>query len=161
MIKYHKSPIDDENTPGASNNQVCMLLETVTTEGSNELPLVHSNLIDWGWEGKPTLDWFENDEAIAEFLGVREGFPQGDHKAGFVVDLDRTTYFGEASASVTEDMDQSDRNGKSELDNLPIEKENSALLMEEKEEVNIEEGEVVHNIHLARSLNQEEKNKFI
>lgn len=58
-------------------------------------------------------------------------------------------------------MDQSNHNGNSELDNLPVEKQNSTLLMEETEEISIAEGEVVHNIHLAKLLNQEEKDKFI
>lgn len=102
-----------------------MLSKSFTIEERNELPLIHSHLIDWGKEEKPTLDWFENDEAIPEFLGVREGFQLGDHKAGFSIDLDRTTYFGEASASMSKDMDESDCNGKRKLDNLPIEQENS------------------------------------
>lgn len=161
MAKDHQLPIDDENCISSPYNQVCMLSRSFTTKGSNELPLIHSHLINWGREGKPTLDWFENDEAIVEFLGVREGFPQGDHKAGSAIDLDRMTYFGEASASVTKDTDESDRNCKRKLDNLPIEQDSSTLLMEETEEINIAEGEVVHNIHLEKSLNQEEKDKFI
>lgn len=40
------------------------MLSESTKEGSNDLPPVHSHLIYWGQEGKPTLDWFENDEAI-------------------------------------------------------------------------------------------------
>lgn len=89
------------------------------------------------------LDWFENDEAISEFLGVREGFPQGDHKAGFAIDLNRMAYFGEESTSPTEDKDQTTYNDKSDLGNLPMERESSALLIEETKKVNITEGEVV------------------
>lgn len=70
-------------------------------------------------------------------------------------------YFGEESTSAIEDKDQTTRNDRSDLGNLPMERESSALLIEETEEVNIVEGEVVHNIHLAKSLSKEEKDRFI
>lgn len=70
------------------NNQVCLVLDNFPSNKSKYLPLVHSHLIDWGQEDSPNLDWFKNDEAIVEFLGVREGFPYGDHKARFAIELD-------------------------------------------------------------------------
>lgn len=41
------------------------------------------------------MDIFENDEAIAEFKGLREGIHHGDHKASFIIDLDVAAYFSE------------------------------------------------------------------
>lgn len=43
------------------------------------------------------------------------------------------------------------------LDNLPIDKEQSTLLVEETEEINIGDVENVRKIHLAKSLNPKEK----
>ncbi|KAH9311142.1 hypothetical protein KI387_026177, partial [Taxus chinensis] len=35
-----------------------------------------------------------NDEAIVEFMGIRDTIPIGDHKKGFFIDLETYTYFG-------------------------------------------------------------------
>lgn len=42
---------------------------------------------------------FQNDEAIAEFMGLRDGIPLVDHKVGFVMELEQTAYFGENTKS--------------------------------------------------------------
>lgn len=47
------------------------------------------------------------------------------------------------------------------LNDLPLDQEQSALLMEEIEEINIGDVANVHKIHLAQSLNPLEKKKFI
>lgn len=107
------------------------------------------------------MDWFENDEAIAEFMGVRHGFTYDDHKTGFARDLDWPIIFGEESSSTSQDPDENDNTSKNKLDDLPSEKESFALLLEKIEEVNIAGGEIIHNIHSFESLNLEEKDKFI
>lgn len=30
-------------------------------------------------------------------MGLREGIPSGDHKVGFIIELNTTTYFGEVA----------------------------------------------------------------
>lgn len=113
-------------------------------------------------EGKPQLDWFQNDEAIAEFLGARDGLTYDDYKSIFAIDLDRTSYFGEASSSSNpDDENEAKHMIHNRLGTLPIDKEQSTLLVEETEEINIEGAETVHKIHLAKSLDPMEKEKFI
>lgn len=63
-------------------------------------------------------------------MGVRDEFPYDDHKYGFAIDLDRTTYFGEASSSTSQDPNENDNIGKTKLDDLPINQESSPLLIE-------------------------------
>lgn len=65
----------------------------------DDMPLVYPQLIQHDQQEPLTLDCFQNDEAIVEFLGLREAIPQGDHKARFAIDLDSTTYFGESTPS--------------------------------------------------------------
>jgi len=67
------------------------------TSTDDDLPLVHPQLIQWDQQAPPRLDLFGNDEAIAEFMGLREGIPSRDHKVGYIMDLDSTTYFGDST----------------------------------------------------------------
>lgn len=59
------------------------------------ISLIYPQLVNWDQQGPPILDIFGNDEAIAEFMGLREEIPQGDHKVCFTIDLDTATYFNE------------------------------------------------------------------
>ncbi|GLJ30928.1 hypothetical protein SUGI_0616090 [Cryptomeria japonica] len=70
------------------------------------MPLIYPQLIQYDQQEPLTLDCFQNDEAIAEFLGLQEGIPQGDHKAGFAIDLDSTTYFGESTPSSSHEKEK-------------------------------------------------------
>lgn len=42
---------------------------------------------------------FENNEAIAEFMGLCNKIPNGDHKVGFSIKLNYAAYFGEVVLS--------------------------------------------------------------
>lgn len=42
----------------------------------------------------PVLDQFQNDEAIAKFMVLQTSIPSGDHKEGFVMELEQEAYFG-------------------------------------------------------------------
>lgn len=139
-----------------------MLLGSSTTEGNKDLPLFHPYLIDWGQKEKPQLDWIQNDEAIAEFLGRRGRLPYDDHKDVFAIDLDKTAYFRQASSSPNQDNDNKlEHISHNRMDALLIDKEQSTLLVEETEEINIGDAEKVLNIHIAKSLNPIVKEKFI
>jgi len=70
-----------------------------STTNTQNVTLVYPKLIDWDQQGAPVIDVFQNDEALAEFMGLREGIPLGDHKAGFVMELEPTAYFGENAKS--------------------------------------------------------------
>lgn len=59
---------------------------TMALDNTNDgLPLVYPQLIDWDQQEPQSLDTFEDDEAIVEFMELREGIPSGDHKVGFVI----------------------------------------------------------------------------
>lgn len=45
------------------------------------------------------MDIFQNDEAIAKFIGLRKGILSGDHMAIFSTNLDCAAYFGEIALS--------------------------------------------------------------
>ncbi|KAH9310125.1 hypothetical protein KI387_038036, partial [Taxus chinensis] len=49
----------------------------------------------WDQQLHMPLDFFENDEAFAEFMGLGDSIPFGDHRKGFVIQLDTCAYFGE------------------------------------------------------------------
>ncbi|KAH9327792.1 hypothetical protein KI387_007970, partial [Taxus chinensis] len=59
------------------------------------IALVYPELIDWDQQLHVPLDFFENDEAFMEFMGLRDFIPTGDHKKGFKIQLDACAYFGE------------------------------------------------------------------
>lgn len=101
-----------------------MLSGSSIIEGNNDLPLIHPHLIDWGQKENPQLYWFQNDEAISQFLGTRDELPYDDHKAGFAIDLDKTAYFGEASSSSNLDnYNEAKHIYHNIMDTLPIDKE--------------------------------------
>jgi len=66
-----------------------------STTSTQNVTLVYPKLIDRDQQGSPVIDVFQNDEDLAEFMGLREGIPLGDHKVGFVMELEPTAYFGE------------------------------------------------------------------
>jgi len=70
-----------------------------STTNTQIVTLVYPELIDWDQQGALVLDVFQNDEAIAEFMGLQDGIPLGDHKSGFVMQLEQTAYFGENAKS--------------------------------------------------------------
>lgn len=114
---------------------------------------------------------------------MHEGLPYGDHKVSFAIDLDRVTYFGEASSSSSQGDREEDENKRSKsrnqqtlsnhgkekgdvefavlldgrFDRMPLDWERSSLLVEKLEEVNIGDGENVRRIHLAKSPQPKEK----
>lgn len=95
-------------------------------------------------------------------MGARDGFPFDEHMEIFTIDLDKTTYFWEArSSSNSDDLEEIESITRSRLDDLPIDQEQSKLLMEGTKEINIGDANNVHKIHLAQSLNPLEKEKFI
>ncbi|KAH9328700.1 hypothetical protein KI387_000808, partial [Taxus chinensis] len=72
------------------NNSVLTVNPTEPT-----LDLVYPSLVEWNQQHHMPLDLFENDEAIANFMGIRDTIPIRDHKKGFFIDLDTCAYFGE------------------------------------------------------------------
>lgn len=56
------------------------------------------------------MDLFENDKAIAEFMGLQEGIPSGDHKVGFIIKLDNTTYFGDSTPPSSRKSEKNKKN---------------------------------------------------
>jgi len=70
-----------------------------STTSTQNVTLVYPKLINWDQQGSLVIDVFQNDEALAEFMELREGIPLGDHKAGFVMELEPTAYFGENAKS--------------------------------------------------------------
>ncbi|MGI4370209.1 hypothetical protein ACR2V4_26810, partial [Klebsiella pneumoniae] len=93
----HPTPDSDrESTINDLRHTVLTLTDT-----SNELnlidevmPIIHPELIEWNQPNPPCLDLFQNDEAIIDFLELRDNLPSGDHKAGFAIELNSATYFG-------------------------------------------------------------------
>lgn len=81
-------------------------------------------------------------------MGVK--IPHDDYKTGDEIKFDSTTYFGEASFSISQDPDKIENIGKNELKDLPIAQESFALLVENTDEVNTK-GAIIHNIHLVES----------
>ncbi|KAH9311809.1 hypothetical protein KI387_026844 [Taxus chinensis] len=72
------------------NNLVLTITPTEPT-----LDLVYPSLVEWDQQCHMPLDLFKNEEAIAEFMGIRDTIPIGDHKKGLFIDLDTCVYFGE------------------------------------------------------------------
>jgi hypothetical protein len=68
---------------------------------NTDIKLIYPQLIDWDQRGPPTLDCFENDKALSEFMGLRNNMPLGDHKVGFEVVLDTQAYYGETIDSLS------------------------------------------------------------
>ena len=52
-----------------------------------------------GPQGTLPVRFFQNDEAIINFLGARNDLPLGDHKARFAIELNSVAYFGEGAKS--------------------------------------------------------------
>lgn len=59
------------------------------------MQIIHPKLIEWNLQDPPHLDTFQNDDAIIDFLELRDDIPSGDHKVGYAIELNKTTYFGE------------------------------------------------------------------
>jgi len=80
------------------DSSICTI-HTVTTlaSSSNDLPLVYPELIDWDQWGPPIFDIATNDEAITEMMGFRDHFLLGDHRVGYIMELDMHAYFGETT----------------------------------------------------------------
>lgn len=89
-IEYEEKQVDQKSFKYVFDNRICMISTTSPPNEDKDLCLMHPHLIDWGQEETPYLGCFQNDEAIAEFLGARDRFPYDDHKASFTIDLDRT-----------------------------------------------------------------------
>lgn len=89
-------------------------------------------MIDWDQQHTPILDQFQNDEALAKFMGLRTDILVGDHKVGFVMELEQEVYFGGEIVSSS---------CKIEKDNIkikkifPREKHNVALSDLEKKKI--------------------------
>lgn len=65
-----------------------------------ELKPIYLQLIDWDQQHHaPVVDLFQNNKSIAEFMGLWNGIPQRDHKAGFFMELEQGAYFGGEIAS--------------------------------------------------------------
>ncbi|KAH9311391.1 hypothetical protein KI387_026426, partial [Taxus chinensis] len=79
----------------ASTNLFMNTYVLTITPTEPKIDLVYPCLVEWDKQRHVTLDLFENDEAIAEFMGIRDTIPIGDHKKGFYIDLDTYTYFKE------------------------------------------------------------------
>lgn len=67
----------------------------VDFEHTDGLLFIHSQLIDWDQQELQCLDTFQNNEAFIDYLGICEDLPLGDHKAGYIIELDSMEYFGE------------------------------------------------------------------
>lgn len=94
------SELDTSNSDSDTTNVYIFTISALSLlKTDDDMPLVYPQLIQYDQQEPLTLDCFQNDEAIAEFLGLREGIPQGDHKAGFSIDLDSIAYFGESTPS--------------------------------------------------------------
>lgn len=61
----------------------------------NDLPLIHPQLLDWDLPEHVPMDTFQNDDAFINYLGIQDDLPLGDHKAGYIIELNSATYFGE------------------------------------------------------------------
>jgi len=71
-----------------SDNSILTINASELDPTSNPLPLIYPKLIDWDLEGTtPELDTFENDEAIIDYLDLRNHIPAGDHRAGYAIEL--------------------------------------------------------------------------
>ncbi|GLJ21626.1 hypothetical protein SUGI_0402520 [Cryptomeria japonica] len=70
-------------------------LDPANSKNIKGLPLVHHQLIDWDYEGPAQFDTFQNDEAVIDYLGIRDDLPPGDHKEGYTIELNNMAYFGE------------------------------------------------------------------
>ncbi|GLJ21183.1 hypothetical protein SUGI_0387850 [Cryptomeria japonica] len=57
------------------------------------MPIIHPELIKWNQPNSPCLDFFQNDEAIIDFLELRDNLPSRDHKARFAIELNSAAYF--------------------------------------------------------------------
>lgn len=68
---------------------------------SNEIKLVYPQLINYDQWGPPILDTFKNDEALSEFMGLQDNIPCGDHKVGFIIELDTQEYYREMIESLS------------------------------------------------------------
>lgn len=79
-IVYEDIGIDPNSFTSKFDNQVCMIITSPNYDDETDICLMYPHLIDWCQKEEPKLDWFENDEDIAEFLGARDGFPFDDHK---------------------------------------------------------------------------------
>jgi len=80
------------------NNSILTINAIEPDQPNDLLPLVHPELIDWDLEGTtPKLDTFKNDDAIIDYLDLRDHIPTGDHKDGYAIELNEKTYFGERS----------------------------------------------------------------
>lgn len=74
--------------PDDSSSIFTLSSYTMTLENTNDgLPLVYLQLIDWDQQGPPSLDTFENDKAIVEFMRLHDGIPNEDHKVRFAIEL--------------------------------------------------------------------------
>lgn len=67
------------------------------TDPNDPMPLVHPELINWDSPDHPELDVFHNDDTIIDYLGIRDHLPPGDHKSGFLIELNDMAYFGESA----------------------------------------------------------------
>jgi len=81
-----------------SDNFVLTINTSEPDQTSNPLPLINPELIDWDLEGTTLeLDTFENDEAIIDYLDLRNHIPARDHRAGYAIELNAKSYFGESA----------------------------------------------------------------
>ncbi|GLJ53608.1 hypothetical protein SUGI_1143590 [Cryptomeria japonica] len=87
---------DRESTINNLHHNVLTLSDTSNTLNliDKVMPIIHPELIEWNQPNSPCLDFFQNDEAIIDFLELRDNLPSGDHKAGFTIELNSATYFG-------------------------------------------------------------------
>lgn len=70
---------------------------TFEHDPNDPLPLLYPKLIDWDSPPIPELDVFYDDDSIIDYLGIRDYLPLGDHKAGFLIELNDMAYFGECA----------------------------------------------------------------
>lgn len=64
---------------------------------NDPMPLVHPKLIDWDSLDHPELDVFHNDDAIIDYLRIRDHLPPGDQKSRFLIELNDMAYFRESA----------------------------------------------------------------
>ncbi|GLJ16865.1 hypothetical protein SUGI_0290680 [Cryptomeria japonica] len=87
---------DRESTINDLHHNVLTLTDTSNALNliDEVMPIIHPELIEWNQPNPPCLDFFQNDEAIIDFLELRDNLPSGDHKAGFSIELNSAAYFG-------------------------------------------------------------------
>lgn len=102
-IELFWDPSSESDTSSLDSDTTDVYIFTISAlsllKTDDDMPLIYPQLIQHDQQEPLTLDCFQNDEAIAKFLGLREGIPHSDHKAGFAIDLDSTAYFGESTPS--------------------------------------------------------------